>query len=248
MDLGFAVLDIETIPAQNLPEGTRPEFDESEVKLGNLKDPHKIEEKIQQARENFEAGINKTLATDPDFCQVVCAVGFESETGGCFTWYARDEHEEYVLLYDLWKWIRNNQQAGIPLVGFNTMGFDIPVLVRRAMFSDISIPAGTLSALTRRQDQNRTHYDVMQLLALRSPFSGKLEAKSLAYYLKRFGLAGKMDGVSGGDVYAMFQEGEHEKILEYCKIDVLRTAELFKRIAPWFIHQTREIYLDLSAI
>ena len=43
--------------------------------------------------------------------------------------------------------------------------------------------------------------------------------------------------MDGSKVYPMFQEGKIAEILEYCKQDVLATAQLFERVAPWIYRE-----------
>jgi predicted PolB exonuclease-like 3'-5' exonuclease len=229
----FAVLDIETIPNQDLPEGCIPQFDETSVKLGNLKDPFKIREKMQEARSEWESGLDKKMSLDPDLCQVVCAVGFDSEKG--FETFASEEASDFHIGLNVWAWIRERYNNQVPLVSFNGIGFDLPVLQRRAMYQDVSVAPGMYQALTKRQEYNTDHYDLMLLLAGRNPFSGKLETKSLNYYLNRFGLGSKMDDWDGSKVYPAWKEGRMEEILKYCQHDVEMTMRLFMQVSPWLI-------------
>lgn len=247
--MDFCVIDIETIPCQSLPSECRPAFDESEVKLGNLKDRFKIEEKIEQARAAFEANISKTMSLDPDLCQVLCVVVYEAQSKEYRSWYAKTEMDEYLMLREIWKWIETQVKREIPLVGFNSMGFDIPVLIRRAMILDIPVPARLVRNLLKRQEQNRAHLDLMLLLGSRNPFSGKLEVKGLNYYLRRLSLSsGKFNNMTGADVYPRYLAGEHEEILEYCKADVSLTVSLWERVAPWFAMPKPEYSIAVAAI
>jgi predicted PolB exonuclease-like 3'-5' exonuclease len=181
----FAVLDLETIPCQSLPPDCIPAFDEASVAVGNLKDLFKIREKIDEARAKFDADLDKRLSVDPDFCEVCCAVTINcSAEGETFCWTNRPDGE-YHLLINVWDWISQLVLAGIPLVTFNGLTFDLPVLIKRAIYNDVSVSPRLIKTLLSRQEYNSTHYDLMQLLAHRSPFSGKLEAKNLNFYLNR---------------------------------------------------------------
>lgn len=230
----FAVIDIETIPAQRLPEACVPKFDESSVKLGNLKDALKIRDKIDDARTEWESTLAKKMSLDPDCCQVVCVGTFDSETG--FQVF-RADHEvaETTLLIDVWWWIREHYHNRVPLVSFNGIGFDLPILHRRAMLQDVSIAPDMYQALTRRHEHNTDHFDLMWLLAGRNPFNGNLATKSLDYYLNRFGLGSKMEDWDGSKVYPAWQQGLFEQIAEYCRHDVEMTSRLFRRVSPWLI-------------
>jgi DNA polymerase elongation subunit (family B) len=237
MELRYCVIDTETIPNQNLPEGSRPEFKESDVSIpANWKDRFKIQEKIDEARAAWEAKLDKTMSTDPDLCQICVVVGCTFPEKEVFAKIARNEDEEYDVLHETWTWIRRQYLDQIPIVGFNTESFDFPVLLRRSMFQDVAVSPDMLGNILRRQDygENKHHVDLMKRLAFRNPFSGKLEVRGIDYHLKRFGLAGKLNGMTGADVYPLFKAGKFDEIVEYCRDgDVMGTAALFERTAPW---------------
>jgi hypothetical protein len=230
----FYVIDIETIPAMDLPEDCIPKFDEESVKLGNLKDPFKIKEKIEEARLEFEAGLEKKMSLDPDLCQVCCFVAYGPATKQFVSDFARDREEEFELLDRAWAWIKTCLHERILLVSFNGLSFDLPVLQRRAMIQDVSVSASIMDALTRRYD-NKNHIDLMQALGGRDPFSGKMNFHGLDYYLKRFCLGSKLADWDGSKVYPAFKEGRFDEIVQYCKSDVLNTVALFERVYPWIV-------------
>lgn len=233
MVLKYLCLDVETVPNQALPAECVPKFDESQVKTGNLKDPLKIREKIEEERARFDAEINKAMSTDPDLCQVVCVVAYESANLEQHVWYASSLDEETALLIDVWDRIRACYNDGVPLVTFNGMSFDVPVLLRRAMIEDIVVAPGMARQLLARQENNHHHYDLMQLLACRGPFGTRY--RGLDYYLQRFGIGAKLTGWDGSRVYPAWIEGRHAEIIEYCGQDVRQTAKLYERVAPWLI-------------
>jgi hypothetical protein len=229
MSIKALTFDIETIPSQTLPDDCRPQFDESDVRLGNLKDRLKIEEKMSEARAAFEVNLDKRLSLDPDLCQICSFAAHDgTATTGLF---ARDETEEYLLLHKAWGHIGIAYKGHIPIVGFNSRSFDLPVMLRRAMLLDVSVDPRMIENLTNRYFDG--HIDLMQSLAFRNPFSGKPEMHGLDYYLRRFGVGTKKTGWTGADVYPAFKEGKFEEILEYNKDDVRQTAALFERVAPW---------------
>jgi len=233
--MDYAVIDIESVPCQWLPAVCRPEFDQASVKLGNTKDVFKIREKIEEAKTAFYADLDKRMSVDPDLCQVVCVVGYHKGRDSFLQLSAVDEAEETELIMDAWGWIRERYQEKTPLVTFNGLSFDLPVLLRRAMFSDISVNPVMVANLMRRQEYNFCHYDLMQLLGKRNPFSGPT-FNGLEYHLKRWGIGAKLG--DGSMVYPWFKEGADgiEKILEYCRDgDVVGTAKLFERVAPWLV-------------
>lgn len=239
----WGTFDIETIPLSNLPDELQPKFDEGAVKLGNLKDRFKIQEKMDEERAKFAATLDKTMSLDPDLCMICAFVGHLSN-GDRKEWkrniFAPNEEAEHNLLVSAWSWFRDCYKARIPIVGFNSKSSDLPILRRRAMLQDVSVPPALYEALSRRYE-TKHHVDLMEVLGNRNLFSGKVEYKSLDYYLKRFGIGAKYNGMSGADVYPLFKEGEYQRILEYCQDDVLKTAMLFQRVAPWILAPTEPV-------
>lgn len=234
-----AVFDIETIPLQGLPEEMVPAPNMEDVKYGNAKDPIKRQAIEDEYVRKFYEQLDKKMATDPDYCQVVCFVGMRGydENEDPYQLVAPNTEDETALVVQAWDWIESMVRREIPLVSYNGIGFDIPVLLRRAMYLDVSVDPKIAAMLMQRQEKNHVHYDLMQILGLRSPFGGRMDVKSLDSWLKRFGMDVKTG--NGGEVFGWWSNGEIERIVEYCEHDVLLTGELFDRVAPWMIWQDR---------
>jgi len=236
----IACIDCETIPSQSLPEDLIPQFDPDSVKIGNVKDPIKIEEKINQARSEFEEDLDKKMSTDKDLCQVTTFVGYIYTTSmvekkvidkKIFQWPPLDE--EYEIIYGAWDFIKYAYNNKIPLVSFGGNGFDLPVLFAAAIRLDIPISRSMYDNITYRYE-NKYHYDLMRSL------TGEIHpvrGKSLEFYLNCFQLGHKTDGMDGSQVYPAWQAKEYAKISEYCEQDVLMAAKLFERVEPWIIKE-----------
>lgn len=241
----FACFDVESIPHPDLPPACMPQFDEASVSLGNMVDPVKIDAKIAKARAAFEDRVATEMATDPDLCMIVAFCGVIVD--GASRLYTtpeipRDAGDEFILLGEALGWLRECVRENIPVVTFNGASFDLPALFRRALYEDVAIASSVLEKLTQPSTRSRHHIDLMQALAVRSPFSGKLECKSLNYYLRRLGLGSKTPGMDGSLVYPFWQERRFTEIAAYCKDDVDRTADLFNRVSPWLALQARELF------
>ena len=223
----IAAFDIETIPHQNLPQGTKPEFDPSTVKHGNTKDQAIKDAKEAKARAIFNAGLVKTMSLHPDLCEVVTFCGMRYDT-------ISGEHEDTVVscepdaVSSAWRFLSNAYHAFVPIVSYNGIGFDLPVLWHRSMELNVSISGRIYQDLTKRYSITH-HYDLMQILA----GWDRQKWKSLNFYLQRFGI-GKKTG-DGGDVYKMWKAGRTEQIEAYCKSDVELTAKLFARLESWIV-------------
>jgi 3'-5' exonuclease len=118
------------------------------------------------------------------------------------------------------------------LVSWNGKGFDVPVLLYRAMIHQISAPRFFDQGehdTTRRYDnyQNRyhaRHTDLMDAMALFNTRS----FQRLDDIAQLFGFPGKQ-GVSGADVSTQVQAGQWDQLKEYCEGDVLNTWLVYLR-------------------
>lgn len=213
----IVVFDVETIPSQTLPDNLRPQFDPDSVKLGNIKDETKKAERIDEASKQFEAELDKKMSLDPDLCEIVEIGFYNSELDECVPVNSVD---------DVWELIYQAYIDHVPLVSFNGINFDLPVLWHNAMKVNIGVSPQMYADLTKKYT-NHYHYDLMQILA----GWDRTKWKSLDFYLKLFNIGEKIG--EGSQVYDLWKAGEHIKIKDYCEHDVLMTAKLFKRLEPW---------------
>lgn len=132
------------------------EFDPSTVKYGNLKDETKRADKLQTAREKFEADKAEAEArfahAEQDaYNGFVSKAALSATTGRVLTIAYMDvptgrkvldhgDHNEPELLTAFWEFVQVLLQKRISLIGFNSNTFDIPFLCRRAFYHGIPIP------------------------------------------------------------------------------------------------------------
>lgn len=229
-------IDIETIPSQVLPKGCFPAFEPDNVKIGNLKDPHKIKLKLADEKKKFEESLSKKMATDSALCQVCTFVGYYYDTNTnhlvdkkVAQWPPADT--EYSVVFEAWDFIKQCYESRIPLVSFAGKTFDLFVLFYRAMLQDIPIDQAMYKLLTEKWNVTKHHYDLMQILVGPYPERGK----DLEFYLRLFDQGEKTIDMDGSKVYEKWLNDEHDIIREYCEDDVLSTCKLFARIEPWII-------------
>jgi predicted PolB exonuclease-like 3'-5' exonuclease len=118
------------------------------------------------------------------------------------------------------------------LVSFNGRGFDLPMLMVRAMKYNLTCPAyfevdnRELNKSKwdnyRYRFSNRFHVDLLDHI---SEF-GAVRGLKLDDLCMMVGIVGKYD-VSGDQVMELYYHNEHQKISEYCESDVLNTYWLF---------------------
>lgn len=236
----YLIFDTETIPNQALPADCAPQFDESEVKVGNIKDPAKIAAKMAEERAKFDQAKSKTMSIDPALCQLCtfASAVYDSESGQvepCVEYQLtdKDHHDDYQAAYLAWQTINDAYTQRMPIVSFNGISFDLPVIWFRMMVQDIPANLQTYRTLTAKYT-NKYHYDVMQILA----GWDRQKWHKLDFYTHLFGVSGKT--MSGADVYPAYQTGEYDRIKEYCMTDVMALAQVFRQIAPWTVIETND--------
>jgi len=224
----IATVDLETIPNQNLPAGTTPQFDPKTVKHGKTIDPVKRQVKEAAERAKFNNGLTKKMSLHPDLCEVVCFCGMRYDT-------VSGEHEDTVVsgepetIEAAWKFISDAYHSFVPIVSYNGIGFDLPVLMHRAMQISYSAVSGRVYQDITKRYSITHHFDLMQILA----GWDRQRWESLDFYLRRFKIGAKTG--DGGDVYKFWKAGRTEQIEAYCKSDVLLTARLFARLESWIV-------------
>ena len=175
----------------------------------NLRDPVKIEADL---REKTAATLARA-ALDPDLCRIV-AVGWDGD-GRAESAVCEDAAQERLVLERFWQ-----QSRGATLVGFNCLGFDLPVLRRRSLYLGVSAPS-----LSLNKYRPGNIVDLMQVLA----YHGTLTYRSLGFYCMRFGVE-VPDAVTGADIGALVAAGEWRKVHDHVRADVAKTTELARRI------------------
>jgi DNA polymerase elongation subunit (family B) len=204
------ILDLETCPIDDvltyLPPVSAP---------SNYKDVEKIAEYIVE--KTLEAADRAALK--PDLCRIVCLGYLVSGTKEPVMHVCKDEHAEKVALTKLAQHINTH---GCDVITFNGHRFDLPVIMRRALYLGVSMKA--LSVDRYRS----THIDLFQKLT----FNGQIDGFSLSFYAQRFGLGGDLE-VSGKEIPAMVKAMEWDAIARHCRQDILWTAGIAKKLGVW---------------
>jgi predicted PolB exonuclease-like 3'-5' exonuclease len=217
-------IDIETV---GLPEAAQ--YAEPVAAPANYRDPEKIAAYIaeKQAEQVNKAGL------DLDLCRVV-AIGLMAEGASVVqVLMAKDHDEEAQMLRELWASLTKDRHP--VLVGFNILGFDLPVLIRRSQYLGVPYPRMNL-------DRYRTpHHDLMLELTWR----GLVRARSLKFYAKRFGID-VQDEVNGADMPVLVEAGDWDKVTSHVTSDVRLTAALAERIGV--VKVTAEIDTDTQVV
>ena len=175
----------------------------------NLKDPVKI---AADLRDKTAASLERA-ALDPDLCRMVAA-GWDCD-GRAESAVCADAAQERRVLERFWR-----QSRGATLVGFNCLGFDLPVLLRRSLYLEVPAPA-----LSLNKYRPGGIVDLMQVLA----YHGTLPYRSLGFYCTRFGVE-VPDTVTGADIAALVAAGEWRQVHDHVRADVAKTTAIARRL------------------
>jgi predicted PolB exonuclease-like 3'-5' exonuclease len=198
-----------------------PAFNPDEVKLGNLKDEEKIKEKLRAAEEKHRSDFFDNAALSPVTGKVIC-IGVIIRD-----WVNKDvrlvlgdrDEGEATIIKMFWQTISGYGGAMHQVVGFNSNSFDLPFLIKRSWYHNISVPPyirdgkwWSKKCVDLRDDW--TFGDS------RTP--GKLDD-----ILKFLGLQGKN---GSGKEFAALWENNREQALAYINNDIEQTKNLHDRI------------------
>ena len=184
----------------------------------------------------FNEKLTKKMSITPSLAQLSTFVGVKYDTD-------KEEVIEKVSIQvtkaydgdDLeattegWEFIRKMYSERTPIVSFNGIGFDMPVMWHRAIAQDVPVNREMYDRLTPRYG-NMFHYDLLGILAGWS--LDKMKGHKLDFFLNLYGIGSK-GGMDGSQVYGEWQLGNYDKIQEYCESDVLQTCKLFNRVKSW---------------
>jgi len=224
------VFDIETgpLPLEEL-RASLPPFDESGVKVGNLKDPDKIKAKIEEARVAHEEEFIARAALSPLTGRIIC-VGYMSTDKQATVIDAGEKNGdgEVEILENFWRRYRMCRQEKRMLVGHNIAGFDVPFLVRRSWLFDVEVPASVFER--GRYLDSLVFADTMSLWQCGTRDAWvKLETLS-----KAFGGTGKPVDEDGGKVdgsmFADLWRTDRPKAEAYLRNDLEMTARVAQRM------------------
>lgn len=238
----IAVIDVESVPNQSIPIECIPQFREEDVKTGNA-GPEKAKEKIDREREKFEETRNKQMSLDPSLLQICAFAGLKYDTESKniikqVSYQVTDENnaDDLEAVTYGWDFIRSAAMERIPIVTFNGLSFDLPVMFQRAIIQDVPVDPAMYQRLIGKYN-NPYHYDLLPILT-GSHRIGDWTGKDLNFWLKLYKVGGKSI-MDGSQVYEAWKNEEFNRIKEYCQQDVANTANLFTRIEPW-------IYIERS--
>lgn len=220
----YLILDLESLPHPDAGQWLAPVKAPSNYKKAEAIDAFIKEATIER---------DEKLGLDPDCC-VIAALGYHVVGHGdpfCDVTFGDEKHEGDALEHFAWEFNKAPQDTKI--VTFYGRQFDLPVLMRRAMYLGIPFPKINLDRW------KSPHIDVWDALT----YGGALRtAHSLAFYAKRFGFT-TLDKVDGADVAKLAKAGEWDAIRNHCLSDVGLTHAVANKLGLLKITDVRDAAL-----
>jgi predicted PolB exonuclease-like 3'-5' exonuclease len=183
---------------------------------GNYKDPEKIAAYCEQAQRE---ALNRA-ALDIDLGRIVALGTMGDGESEPTVNLARDEDDERDILIEFWATVTAPGFSRPTLIGFNCLGYDLPLMLRRSLYLDVKTP---------RFQMGKYRHDGIEDLMLSLSFDGAVKYRGLSFYAKRFGLDVE-DDTTGKDIAALHAAGDWEGIKAHCAADVRKTAMLARRV------------------
>lgn len=226
----LVAIDIETGPLSEAElRASMPAFDESEVKVGNFKDPEKIAAKIAEAKAAHERDYFDRAALRADTGRVV-AIGVGYDVDGQFIQgvgrESNDFEDEALLLEWWWETFTEYADEGRAFVGFNLLNFDVPFLLRRSWLYGVQVPRSVFASGGRYLN-DRHFIDLMQVWQ-----AGSRNDSISLDRLARFLGVGEKNG-SGADFHKLW-ESDRTKAIEYLANDLRLTLACAGRLLNFY--------------
>ena len=217
-------IDIETVPLASALAMPYPA--EERTPPANYKNEDAIARWRESDQKRWAEERTKACSLNPRLGRVVC-IGLGGSTTGAIL--AREENEEAAVLDFFWGAVRENE-SGLIVTWNGT--FDLRFLVIRSLAHGIA-PSVSTDIVRSWFARYRTypHFDCKAVL---TNWETRIEGEGLSEWSMFLGGDGKTQGMSGADVYPLYQLGHFDDIAAYCAQDVQATRDIYHRIAGMF--------------
>jgi hypothetical protein len=180
---------------------------------------YKKQEAIDAYVAEATATRNAKLALHPATCRIV-SIGWTVLPNVAAVTVCPDVDVERAALEAFW---RHFAAPDAYPVGFNCVGFDLPVLVTRSLLMGVTHPR-----LSLRKYGSPDCTDLMLDLSQ----GGVVDYKGLDFWCQRFGLDVPKDATTGKDIAALVEAGDWAGVEAHNRADVIKTYALARRVYP----------------
>jgi hypothetical protein len=219
-------IDIETLPC-SAPK-VIAEIHAAIKPPGNLKKAETIASWWETEGEQAKADAVAKTSFDGLYGRIAC-ICYAFDEGEVFACANANEAqmliEFYSHVYDQTTSAINGRLVGISatLVGHNLAGFDLPFLKHRSIINGVKPPPAILAAMNAKPWDNKCVADTMMM------WNPEREKRvSMDKLCKALGILGKGD--FDGSMVAATWPTDPQKVVDYCKGDVERTREIYRRL------------------
>jgi len=209
--------DIETLPTND--ESVIAELTKTITAPATHKKQETIDKWMEENKDQALKDLISKTSFDGMYGRVAC-IAWACDDGGMHSSLPDDSESEAIeRFYDYVSFdISTNS-----FCGHNLHGFDLPFLKHRSIILGIRPPGSLLAAMNAKAWDNC----VQDTMLLWSP--DKQKRASMDRLCRVLGIDGK-GGFSGADVSNEWEHGSKEKVISYCRDDVDRTRQIYKRI------------------
>ncbi|UJH68951.1 3'-5' exonuclease [Allomuricauda sp. SCSIO 65647] len=211
-------LDIETVPQKE----SFGELDQERQILWEQKSQYQRKDEISPEEFYERAGIWA------EFGKIICiSVGFFAIDGDARSFRVTSYHGEEIKILKSFKnlLIEHFSQTKHLLCAHNGKEFDFPYIARRMLINGIKLPYKL--DLFGKKPWEVPHLDTMELWKF-GDYKHFTSLKLLANVLDIPSPKEDMDGSMVRDVY--YKESDLDRIITYCELDVVTTAQVFLRL------------------
>lgn len=222
-------LDIETVPGTE----SYDQLDETARELWAHKTQYQRKDEITPEEFYDRAGIWA------EFGKIVCiSVGFFHFRGTSRSFRTTSFHgEEAELLRNFGNLLNTHYQRPRQLLcGHNAKEFDFPYIARRMLVHGIDLPKKL--DLFGKKPWEIPHLDTMELWKF-GDYKHYTSLKLMAHVLGIPSPKEDMDGSMVGHVY--YKDKDLDRIITYCELDVVTTAQVFLRLRNEVLLESEEI-------
>lgn len=221
------IVDIETVPLMSALSAPYPENDRQPP--GNYKNPEAIAKWRESDAVAWSAMRSKECSLNPRLGRVLC-VGMSGGKPTDDPWvvFSATESDEARSLVAFWDEAKAEHGELITWNG----AWDLRFLVIRSLSLGV-LPTLDSSVIRSwfRKYSTHPHFDCRAVLTNWEPYKS---GEGLDEWSTFFGIDGKAPGMSGADIYPLYQKGEFATIEAYCAQDVAATKAVYEKVAPMF--------------
>ncbi|AEM70517.1 3'-5' exonuclease, PolB [Allomuricauda ruestringensis DSM 13258] len=211
-------LDIETVPQQQ----HFTDLDETAQLLWEQKTQYKRKDEFTAEEFYDRAGIWA------EFGKIVCiSVGYFNSKGDLRTFRITSFYGEEIQILKQFKQLLKDHFSQVKhlLCAHNGKEFDFPYIARRMVINGINLPYKL--DLFGKKPWEVPHLDTMELWKF-GDYKHYTSLKLLAHVLGIPSPKDDMDGSMVKDVF--YKENDIDRIITYCELDVVTTAQVFLRL------------------